>query len=295
MNRPHVKPLAVLLAAAASALFALRARSLGRAEPGRAEAGRGCSGSEREADLPALLQAHRRPARALGGRDEARRRARPAAAIVAGRDHAGRRDDRRHPEPRARSSTGKDVSADQDVVPRAAADPAEQLDRLGAGERARRPLHGQHAPLRRPREADGDAEARRRDVFKTIVGVGKSNWPTPRGEFYVRDKLTASATPSTGRSRSARAPARPTLTDWPGGGFVGVHGTNEPQILPGPRLARLHPHAERVDPEARAADAGRHAADRSASAGERPTGSSRGSCPASPRSARPGSPCPRRA
>ncbi len=23
------------------------------------------------------------------------------------------------------------------------------------------------------------------------------------------------------------------LTDWPGGGFVGVHGTNEPHILPG--------------------------------------------------------------
>ena len=23
------------------------------------------------------------------------------------------------------------------------------------------------------------------------------------------------------------------LTDWPGGGFVGVHGTNEPQLIPG--------------------------------------------------------------
>jgi lipoprotein-anchoring transpeptidase ErfK/SrfK len=23
------------------------------------------------------------------------------------------------------------------------------------------------------------------------------------------------------------------LTDWPGGGFIGVHGTNEPGILPG--------------------------------------------------------------
>ena len=29
---------------------------------------------------------------------------------------------------------------------------------------------------------------------------------------------------------SARSP---TLTDWPGGGFVGVHGTNQPEILPG--------------------------------------------------------------
>jgi lipoprotein-anchoring transpeptidase ErfK/SrfK len=24
-----------------------------------------------------------------------------------------------------------------------------------------------------------------------------------------------------------------TLTDWPGGGFVGIHGTNQPEILPG--------------------------------------------------------------
>jgi lipoprotein-anchoring transpeptidase ErfK/SrfK len=23
------------------------------------------------------------------------------------------------------------------------------------------------------------------------------------------------------------------LTDWPGGGFVGVHGTNEPNLIPG--------------------------------------------------------------
>ncbi len=23
------------------------------------------------------------------------------------------------------------------------------------------------------------------------------------------------------------------LTDWPGGGFIGIHGTNEPELLPG--------------------------------------------------------------
>jgi lipoprotein-anchoring transpeptidase ErfK/SrfK len=23
------------------------------------------------------------------------------------------------------------------------------------------------------------------------------------------------------------------LTDWPAGGFVGIHGTNQPQLLPG--------------------------------------------------------------
>ena len=29
---------------------------------------------------------------------------------------------------------------------------------------------------------------------------------------------------------SARSP---TLTDWPGGGYVGIHGTDQPEILPG--------------------------------------------------------------
>jgi lipoprotein-anchoring transpeptidase ErfK/SrfK len=25
----------------------------------------------------------------------------------------------------------------------------------------------------------------------------------------------------------------PTLSDWPGGGVVGLHGTNQPQLIPG--------------------------------------------------------------
>jgi len=25
----------------------------------------------------------------------------------------------------------------------------------------------------------------------------------------------------------------PTLTDWPGGGVIGIHGTNQPQLVPG--------------------------------------------------------------
>jgi lipoprotein-anchoring transpeptidase ErfK/SrfK len=29
---------------------------------------------------------------------------------------------------------------------------------------------------------------------------------------------------------SARSPV---LTDWPGGGFVGIHGTNQPKLIPG--------------------------------------------------------------
>jgi len=70
-------------------------------------------------------------------------------------------------------------------------------------------------------------------VFRTIVGVGKSYWPTPRGEFYVRDKLTSFGSPVYGPVAFGTSARSAVLTDWPGGGYVGVHGTDEPQILPG--------------------------------------------------------------
>jgi hypothetical protein len=70
-------------------------------------------------------------------------------------------------------------------------------------------------------------------VFRTIVGLGKSYWPTPRGEFYIRDKLTSFGNPVYGPVAFGTSARSAVLTDWPGGGFVGVHGTNEPQILPG--------------------------------------------------------------
>jgi hypothetical protein len=72
-----------------------------------------------------------------------------------------------------------------------------------------------------------------RTIFTTIVGVGKSYWPTPLGEFYVRDKLTNFNDPVYGPLAFGTSARSPVLTDWPGGGFVGIHGTNEPQILPG--------------------------------------------------------------
>ena len=74
---------------------------------------------------------------------------------------------------------------------------------------------------------------RGRPIFRAIVGVGQSHWPTPRGEFYVREKLSGYYAPTYGpRAFGLNARSR-VLTDWPGGGFIGIHGTNEPQILPG--------------------------------------------------------------
>ena len=70
-------------------------------------------------------------------------------------------------------------------------------------------------------------------VFTTTVGVGRSYWPTPRGEFYIRDKLSGFDSPVYGPVAFGTSARSAVLTDWPGGGFVGIHGTNEPQILPG--------------------------------------------------------------
>jgi hypothetical protein len=70
-------------------------------------------------------------------------------------------------------------------------------------------------------------------IFKTTVGVGRSIWPTPRGEFYIRSKLTNFNDPFYGPIAFGTSARSTALTDWPGGGFVGVHGTNEPGILPG--------------------------------------------------------------
>jgi len=65
-----------------------------------------------------------------------------------------------------------------------------------------------------------------RVVFSTPVGVGKSYWPTPAGQFYIRDKLTNFNNRFYGPIAFGTSARSAVLTDWPGGGFVGVHGTN---------------------------------------------------------------------
>ena len=72
-----------------------------------------------------------------------------------------------------------------------------------------------------------------RAVFRAAVGVGRSEWPTPSGEFYIRDKLRGFGNPFYGPIAFGTSARSAVLTDWPGGGFVGIHGTNEPELIPG--------------------------------------------------------------
>ena len=72
-------------------------------------------------------------------------------------------------------------------------------------------------------------------VFSARVGVGQRQWPTPRGQFFIRAKLTGygGAGSAYGPLAFITSATSPTLTDWPGGGIVGVHGTNAPGLIPG--------------------------------------------------------------
>ena len=70
-------------------------------------------------------------------------------------------------------------------------------------------------------------------VFRSRIGVGKSQWPTPPGEFHVREKLSGFKDPIYGPLAFGLNARSAVLTDWLNGGFIGIHGTNQPQILPG--------------------------------------------------------------
>jgi L,D-transpeptidase catalytic domain len=72
-----------------------------------------------------------------------------------------------------------------------------------------------------------------RAVFTAPIGIGTDASPTPAGEFMIRDELTRYASPFYGPIAFGTTARSAVLTDWPGGGFIGIHGTNAPGLLPG--------------------------------------------------------------
>lgn len=73
-----------------------------------------------------------------------------------------------------------------------------------------------------------------RTVFSAPIGIGKSSTPTPHGDFYVIDRLDDLGYGGEyGPLAFGTSAKSSVLTDWPGGGVVGIHGTNEPQLIPG--------------------------------------------------------------
>ena len=72
-----------------------------------------------------------------------------------------------------------------------------------------------------------------RRVWSSRIGVGRPATPTPAGRFWIRTRLPRlRGNPMYGPYAYGTA-AYSVLTDWPGGGVVGIHGTDRPDLIPG--------------------------------------------------------------
>lgn len=84
------------------------------------------------------------------------------------------------------------------------------------------------AKLRATLFSDGKA------VFTARVGIGRAGTQTPAGSFYIRE-----ATPIRGEGGAygpfafGTSAYSPGLSGWPLGGVIGIHGTDEPGLIPG--------------------------------------------------------------
>ena len=74
---------------------------------------------------------------------------------------------------------------------------------------------------------------RGRRRFRAPVGMGAPGTPTPSGRFWIREKFRVGGNPIYGTHAMGTAAYSNQLTDWPGGGVIGLHGTNAPGLIPG--------------------------------------------------------------
>jgi hypothetical protein len=73
-----------------------------------------------------------------------------------------------------------------------------------------------------------------RTIWSSRVGVGKAGTETPAGRFWIRERLSnLGGSPVYGPWAFGTSAYSTKLTDWPGGGVVGIHGTNQPNLIPG--------------------------------------------------------------
>ena len=72
-----------------------------------------------------------------------------------------------------------------------------------------------------------------RRVWRAPVGIGKHGTETPGGRFYIRERLRVRSPGSVYGPLAFGTSAYSKLSDWPGGGVVGIHGTNQPRLIPG--------------------------------------------------------------
>jgi lipoprotein-anchoring transpeptidase ErfK/SrfK len=70
--------------------------------------------------------------------------------------------------------------------------------------------------------------------WRRPVGIGKPGTPTPAGRFWIRERIRVGDKASPYWPYALGTADYSTLSEWPGGGVVGIHGDwNEPQLIPG--------------------------------------------------------------
>jgi len=72
-----------------------------------------------------------------------------------------------------------------------------------------------------------------RRIWSSPVGLGKASTPTPTGRFWIREKFRVGYSGGIYGPRAFGTGAYSRLSDWPGGGVIGIHGTNQPYLIPG--------------------------------------------------------------
>lgn len=82
-------------------------------------------------------------------------------------------------------------------------------------------------------------------TLRAPVGVGRPGMETPAGNYWVQDKfrvtdsmdfrLNGMDIPSSvfGKAILMTTAKSGKNSDWPGGGTIGIHGTNQPELVPG--------------------------------------------------------------
>jgi hypothetical protein len=70
-------------------------------------------------------------------------------------------------------------------------------------------------------------------IWSEPVGIGAPSTPTPPGNFWIREKFKTHAPGSLYGPAAFGTSDYSVLTDWPGGGVIGIHGTDEPALIPG--------------------------------------------------------------
>lgn len=72
-----------------------------------------------------------------------------------------------------------------------------------------------------------------RAIWSSPIGVGKPATPTPGGHFWIRTRLHGLRGDPTYGPYAFGTAAYSVLSEWPGGGVIGIHGTDQPKLIPG--------------------------------------------------------------